>query len=206
MTDLRYALRGLRQNPGFAAVSVLTLALGIGATAAIFSAVNPILFEPLPYPHPDRIATMWDVGPAGSRAPQSFGNYREMAARSRLFDSFAVFKPWQPALSGPSEPEPFDGQYVSTGYFRVLGVAPALGRDFDPADGRPRGPNLVILSDTAWRRRFNSDRTIVGHEVQLDDNLFTVAGVLPAGFENVLAPSAEMWTPLQYDESLPTLN
>jgi putative ABC transport system permease protein len=204
MTDLRYAVRGLLQNPGFATISVLTLALGIGATAAIFSAVNPILFEPLPYPHPDRIATIWDVGSAGSRALQSFGAYCELEARSRLFDSFAVFKPWQPTLSGPAEPERFDGQYVSAGYFRVLGVAPALGRDFDPADDRLHGPNVVMLSDAVWRRRFHSDRAIVGQQITLDDNLFTVAGVMPAGFENVLAPSAQMWTLLQYDQSLPT--
>jgi putative ABC transport system permease protein len=203
LQDSRYAARVLRQSLGFAAVSVMTLALGIGATTAIFSAVNPILFEPLPYPHAERIATVWYVGADGSRGPQSFGAYRELAARSRLFDAFAVFKPWQPTLTGPSQPERLDGQRVTAAYFHVLGMAPALGHDFDPADDRSGGPNMVILSNTAWQRRFHRDRTIVGHQITLDDNLYTVIGVMPAAFENVLAPSAEIWSLLQYDASLP---
>ena len=121
LQDSRCGARVLRQNPGFAAVSVMTLALGIGATTAIFSAVNPILFEPLPYFHAERIATIWYKGADGSRAPQSFGTYRELAARSRLFDAFAVFKPWQPTLTGPSQPERLDGQRVTAAYFLVLG-------------------------------------------------------------------------------------
>jgi putative ABC transport system permease protein len=201
--DASYALRTLRQKPGFAAVSVLTLALGIGASTAIFSAVNPILFEPLPYPHAERVMMIWYAGADGSRASQSFGTYRELAERSRSFEAIAVMKPWQPTLTGPAEPERFDGQQVSASYFHVLGVQPALGRDFDPADDRRNGPNVVILSDAVWRRRFNGDGTIVGREITLNDKLYTVAGVLPGGFENVLAPSAEVWSLLQYDASLP---
>jgi putative ABC transport system permease protein len=203
LQDSRYGARVLRQNPGFAAIGVMTLALGIGGTTAIFSAINPILFEPLPYPHAERIATVWYEGADGSRGPQSFGTYRELAARSRMFDAFAVFKPWQPTLTGASQPERLDGQRVTATYFRVLGVAPALGHDFDPADDRSRGPNMVILSNTVWQRRFHSDRTITGHQITLNDNLYTVAGVMPAAFENVLAPSAEIWSLLQYDDSLP---
>jgi putative ABC transport system permease protein len=203
LQDSRYAVRVLRQNLGFAAVSVTTLALGIGATTAIFSAVNPILFEPLPYPDAERIATIGYVGPDGSRGPQSFGTYRELAARSRLFDAFAVFKPWHPTLTGPSQPERLDGQRVTAAYFHVLGVAPALGHDFDPLDDRSGGPNMVILSNTVWQRRFHSDRTIVRHQITLDDTLYTVVGIMPATFENVLAPSAEIWSLLQYDASLP---
>jgi putative ABC transport system permease protein len=201
--DIRYAARLLRQTPGFAAVSVLTLALGIGATTAIFSAVNPILFEPLPYPHADRIVNIWYPGRDAARSLQAFGTYRELAARSRLFGGFAAFKPWQPTLIGSAEPERLDGQRVTAGYFRVLGVPPAIGRDFDAADDRRNGPNVVILADSLWRRRFHGDRAIVGRQIVLSDNLFTVAGVMPAGFENVLAPSAEIWALLQYDASLP---
>jgi putative ABC transport system permease protein len=203
LRDSRYAARVLRQNLGFAAVSVLTLALGIGATTTIFSAANPILFEPLPYPHAERIATISYAGGDGSRIPQAFGTYRELAARSRLFDALAVFKPWQPTLTGPSQPERLDGQRVTSAYFHVLGVAPALGHDFDPADDRSGGSNLVILGNAVWQRRFHGDHTIVGRQITLDDNLYTVAGVMPATFENVSAPSTEIWSLLQYDASLP---
>ncbi len=203
LQDSRYAARVLRQNLGFAAVSVLTLALGIGATTTIFSAANPILFEPLPYPHAERIATIAYRSADGSRNPLAFGTFRELAARSRLFDAFAVFKPWQPTLAGLSEPERLNGYRVTPAYFHMLGVEPALGHDFDPADDRRGGPNVVILSNAVWERRFHGDRAIVGRQITLDDNLYTVAGVMPATFQNVLAPSTGIWSLLQYDASLP---
>jgi putative ABC transport system permease protein len=201
--DIRFGLRMLLKTPGFTLVAIFTLALGIGASTAIFSAVNPILFEPLPYPHADRVMTIWYAGADGSRAAQAFGNYRELAARSRSFESLAVMKLWQPTMTGPAEPERFNGQSVSASYFRALGTPPALGRDFDPADDRFQGPHVVILSDGLWRRRFGGDPSIIGRRVTLDDNLYTVVGVMPGGFENVLAPSSEIWRLLQYDSSLP---
>jgi putative ABC transport system permease protein len=115
----------------------------------------------------------------------------------------AVMKPWQPAMTGPLQPERFEGQRVSADYFRTLGVAPVLGRNFTAADDQFQGPNVVVLSDRLWRLRFAADRAIVGRQVKLDDNLFTVIGVMPSSFENVLAPTAELWAPLQYDPSLP---
>jgi len=201
--DLRYAARRLRRSPGFAAVGVLTLALGIGAATAIFSAVNPILFKPLPYPHAERVLGLWDRGSDGSSVTVTFGTFRELMTRAHSFDAVAVWKSWQPTMTGEAEPERFDGQRVSAGYFRVLGVPPALGRDFDPADDRLGGPRVAIVSDRLWRRRFAADPAIVGRRIRLDDDLYTVAGVMPKGFESVLAPSAQVWTLLQYDSSLP---
>src|SRR5207245_2930510 len=128
---------------------------------------------------------------------------RELVERSRSFDAIAVMKPWQPTMTGTTEPERFDGQRVSGAYFRALGVLPALGRDFQASDDQSNGPNVVILSDALWRRRFGGDGTIVGRRVMLNDNGYTVVGVMPGAFENVLAPSAEIWAPLQYDISLP---
>jgi putative ABC transport system permease protein len=203
LQDSRYAARVLRQNPGFTAVSVLTLALGIGAATTIFSAANPILFEPLPYPHAERIATISYRIADGSRNPLAFGTYRELATRSRLFDAFAVFKAWQPTLAGPIEPERLNGYRVTSAYFHVLGVAPAVGHDFNPADDRSGGSNVVILSNAVWQRRFHGDEAIVGRQITLDDNLFTVAGIMPATFQDVLAPSTDIWSLLQYDASLP---
>jgi putative ABC transport system permease protein len=202
--DFRYALHTLRHRPGFTAVAVITLALGIGASTAIFSAVNPILFEPLPYPQASRITMIWDRGPDGSRAYTTFGTYRELVERSRSFQAIASVKPCQPTMTGAADPERLDGQCVSASYFRALGVQPALGRDFDASDDRVRGPKVAILSYGLWQRRFASDGTLVGRQITLDDNLYTVIGVMPRAFENVLAPSAEVWTPLQYDATLPS--
>jgi len=128
--DLRYAVRQLRRNPGFACTVVAILAVGIGASTAIFSAVNPILFEPLPYPKAGQIMMIWYAGADGSRIPQAFHTFRELAQRSGSFDAIAVMKLWQPTLSGADQPERFDGQQVSAQYFRSLGEQPALGRDF----------------------------------------------------------------------------
>ena len=202
--DLHYGARMLAKKPGFTLIAVLTLALGVGATTAIFSAVSPILFEPLPYPHPDRIAAVSETYSNGARTGGTFGMYRGLAERGRSFDALAVSKTWQPTMTGAAEPERFDGQRVSAEYFRVLGVAPALGRDFQAADDRTGGPRVVIISDALWRRRFGGDPSVVGRQVTLDDNPYTVVGVMPGGFENVLAPSAEAWAPLQYDMSLGT--
>src|SRR5438128_7965365 len=198
LQDFRYALRSLRKKPGFAIVSVLTLALGVGASTAIFSTVNPILFESLPYPHAGRIVMLWDIF-SGSRSDVTFHTYREVAERSHSFDAIAVMKPWQPTMTSAAQPERLDGQCVSAGYFRALGVSPALGKDFQPSDDQFRGPNVVILSDALWRRRFGGDSSILGRQITLDDNLYTVIGVMPRAFENVLAASSELWSPLQYD-------
>jgi putative ABC transport system permease protein len=203
LADLHYAARQLLGNPGFALVTTLTLALGIGASTAIFSAVNPILFEPLPYPHASRLMTIWEMRSQGSPIPVSFGTFHGLQERSRSFDAMAVMKPWQPAMAGSGQPERFGGQRVSADYFRALGISPALGRNFGAADDQFHGPNVVVLSDRLWRLRFAGDRTIVGRQIKLDDNLFTVIGVMPSSFENVLAPAAELWAPLQYDPSLP---
>jgi len=196
--DLRFGLRQLRQRPGFACLAIVILGLGIGASTAIFSAVNPILFEPLPYPHASRIMMIWDIF-EGSRNEVTFHTYRELAERNRSFDDVAVVKPWQPTLTGADEPERFDGQRVSAGYFRSLGVLPALGRDFQSSDDVLNGPNVVILSNQLWRRRFGGNNTIVGQQVRFTDDSYTVIGVMPRGFDNVLSPSAEVWAPLQFD-------
>jgi putative ABC transport system permease protein len=200
MQDLRYAVRQLRNSPGYACTAIVILALGVGSTTTIFSALDPILFKPLPYPHAERIMMIWYVGEDGSRNPQAFHTYRELAERTRSFDSFAVMKTWQPTLIGSNEPERIAGQQVSAAYFHSLGILPAMGRDFQAADDVPSGPKVVILSNGLWRRRFNADGGIIARQVRLDDSNYTVIGVMPA-FDNVLAPSAELWSPLQYNQA-----
>ena len=198
LRDTGYGVRMLWKNPGFTAVAVLTLALGIGATTAIFSALNPILFEPLPYPDASRILMIWDIF-QDKRSDVTFHTYRELAARSRSFDTIGVFEPWRPTMTGLDLPERFNGQSVSASYFRVLEVSPVLGRDFQASDDVLKGPKVVMLSDALWRRRFAGDRAIIGRQITLDGDLYTVIGVMPHAFENVLGPSTEIWSPMHYD-------
>jgi len=200
--DVRYGVRTLRRDRTFSVVAILTLALGIGAVTAIFGGVKAVLFEPLPYARADRIVTIAEMNRNGGRIPGTFGLYRGLVERARAFDAIAVMKPWLPTLTGADRPERLEGQRVSAGYFDVLGVVPASGRMFLPEDDRLGGPNVVVLSDALWRRRFARDPAIVGRAITLDDNAYVVVGVAPAGFENVLSPSAELWAPLQYDMSM----
>jgi putative ABC transport system permease protein len=202
LSDIRHAARRIHRYPGHATVAALTLALGIGASTAIFSAVNPVLFQPLPYPDARQLMLIWD-GQGGSRLDVTFGTYRELVARTRSFESMTVMRPVQPTLTGVAEPERLDGQFVSADFFRVLGVRPALGRNFEASDDQPNGPFVVIISDGLFRRRFGADPTIVGRQIKLSDVPVTVIGVLPRRFENVLSPTAEIWSPLKYKAALP---
>jgi putative ABC transport system permease protein len=200
VADLRFAVRQLRRNLGFTTVSILTLGLGIGASTTIFSAVNPILFKPLPYPHSGRILTVWGTL-LGSRFEIAYGTYQELRQRSRSFDSTAIYEPWQPTMTGHAEPERLEGQSVSSEFLNVLGVAPQKGRDFVATDEGPHAAKTVILSDALWRRLFNADPATIGRTVQLDGDNYTVIGIMPRGFDDVLSPSAELWTPVDYDAS-----
>jgi len=136
--DTRYAWRQLRKNPGFALTAIVILGLGIGATTAIFSAVNPILFEPLPYPQANRIMMIWYAGNDGVRIPQTFHTYRELAERNRAFESMAVMQPWQPALTGAAQPEPSYARRLLAGLATVFadGLLPTLLGD-DVAGDQP---------------------------------------------------------------------
>src|SRR5271156_135032 len=196
--DLRYGARMLRKNPGFTAVAVLTLALGIGMTTAIFSVVDTILFKSLPYPHSNRIVMIWDNSQQ-SRLDVTFHTFRELTARSRCFEAASVFKVWQPNMTSAAQPERLDGQSVSADYFRVLGIGPAFGRDFQPSDDAPDSPKVVIINYGLWRSHFGADAAIVGRQITLDGELHTVIGVMPPQLETVMAPSAQVWTPLRYD-------
>jgi len=204
--DTRYGLRTLRRGPGFTTTAVLTLALGIGACTAIFSVIKPILIDPLPYPQASRLMMLWEMRRDGAPLAVTFATFQGMQQRARSFETLAVFKPWQAAATATSQadrPERIDGQRVSADYFRVLGIAPLLGRNFQASDDRFNGPNVAMLSDRLWRRRFAADKQIVGKQVRLGDELYTVIGVMPGTFENVLDTSAEIWAPLQYNSALP---
>lgn len=198
VADLCFAGRQLRRNFGFTAVSIVTLALGIGASTAIFSAINPILFKPLPYPHPSRILMIWNTW-QGSRSELAFGTYFEVSHRSHSLESAAVFEPWQPTMTGRDEPQRLEGQSVSPNFFQVLGVPPLLGRDFRTSDEGPHASRVVILSHRLWRQLFRGDPEAIGRALKLDGDNYAVVGIMPPGFDDVLSSSAELWTPDQYD-------
>jgi putative ABC transport system permease protein len=204
--DIRLTVRRLGRSPGFTIVVVMTLGLGIGAATAIFSAVRPVLFEPLAYPDADRVLAISNRGDDGSPIQMAFGTYQELSARDLAFETLSVFKPWQPTMTSADDPERLAGQRVSAGYFDVLGVEPAVGRGFDVSPDRPGGADLVVLSDGLWRRRFGADPDIVGLTVRLDSRLFTVIGVMPSAFENVTAPTTQIWSLLQYDPLPPSFD
>jgi len=184
IADVRYGLRGLRRNPGFTAVAILTLALGIGANTAIFSVVNAVLLRPLPYREPSRLAYISEFWPHESNVKTTpspdFANWSE---HDRLFDGLAAYGGGAELnLTSAGEPERVQGARVTADFFTLLGVQPILGRSFLSEEDRPGGRPVVLLSYELWQRRFGSDAKIVGSTVQLDGEPYTVVGITPAGF------------------------
>ena len=202
-TDLRYGCRQLAKSPGFTLLALLTLALGIGATTAVFSVINPVLLRPLPYPHPDRIVTLWERGDDGRESNTGYATFLDVRQLATTFDGIAVLSSWQPTLQGGAEAERLDGQRVTREFFTVLGVRPALGRDFAAAENIRGQHHVVILSHGLWQRRFGSDSSMVGRPISLNGIEYTVVGVMPKTFESLLSPTAQLWAPRAYETSLP---
>jgi len=181
--DLRYALRLLLKNPGFTAVVVLILALGIGANTAIFSLVNAVLLRPLPYPEPDRLVMLWERNlKEGSKHLVSPADFFDLQKSTQSFEYLAALYPPGFNLTGVNEPERISGARVSASIFSTLGVKPFLGRTFNPEEDRPGTERTVILSHGLWQRRFGSDPLVVGKAATLSGNSYGIVGVLPAGF------------------------
>jgi len=198
LIDLRIAARLLRRSPAFTIVSVLTLGLAIGATTAIFSVIEPVLIRPLPYPQPERLVFVWERDRDGSRDNVGYATFRDFMNESRSIQYGAAIGDWQPTLSGDGRPERVSGERVSWQYFRVLGVRPELGRDFLAEEDVPGQNQVVILSHGLWERRYGADRSIIGRTISINDNPTTVIGVMPASFDNVASPSAQIWRALGY--------
>jgi putative ABC transport system permease protein len=208
--DLTYAVRMLRRNPGFAATAVLTLALGIGANTTIFSVCNAVLFKPLPYAEPDRIVMLSERMADGKLSAVAPANFVDWRNESRSFSGMAAVRASSFAssfiLGGQSEASRLAGGDASSSFFSVLGVRFMLGRNFLPEEDRPGQDRVAILSYAAWSERFGADRDIAGKAITLNDESYTVVGVLPAGFqfgntaEDFQAQSqADIWVPLELD-------
>jgi predicted permease len=183
--DVHYALRLLRRSPGFALTSIATLALAIGANAAIFSAVQGILISPLPYPEPDRLVRLFEESATTPHFPVAPADFRDYRAELRTFEGLAAYFRNDLQLAENGEPEQLRGMQVTSGFFTVVGRQPALGRDFELDDERPGNDNVVVLSQALWMRRFDGDPGIIGRAVRLSGRSFRIVGVLPEGFRHV---------------------
>ncbi|HEX2219746.1 MAG TPA: ABC transporter permease [Gemmatimonadales bacterium] len=200
--DLLQALRSLRRRPTFAALAVVTLALGIGATSAIFSVVNGVLLRPLPFERPGDLMLVHTRLDGVPGRELSLPEYWDLRERSRSFSRMAAFSNGTLTLTGSGRPERFNTGYVTADALPLLGVAPAMGRGFAPEEDLPGRPPVVLLSDALWRRRFGADPTIVGRTLTLDDMPTTVIGVMPPGFQlpaHYLGAGMEAWSLLQLD-------
>jgi putative ABC transport system permease protein len=205
--DIRYGFRMLRARPGFTVVAVVALALGIGANTAIFSLINSVLLRPLPYPDANRLVMLEENEMDGKSSNTSYATTKDWRERSQSFDNVSAVRDWGITLTGEGEPEMLHGMRVSSNYFSVLGVKPVLGREFLPEEDRPATRRVVVLSHGLWQRRFGSDPEVVGKPIALGGQSFTVAGVMPRGFEDLVSErlfqKADLWAPLGYDETLP---
>ncbi|HLE70367.1 MAG TPA: ABC transporter permease [Vicinamibacteria bacterium] len=202
--DLRYGLRMLRKSPGFTLVAVLLLALGIGATTAIFSVVNGVLLKPLPFEDPESLVMVWESAYKRDRARNVVGpyNFLRWRERARSFASMSAFVPWAANLAeGEGEPERVAIGYVSADLFSTLGVSAARGRVFTPEDGIPGNERVVLLGDGLWKRRFGADPDVVGRTLRVDGTEMTIVGVLPPGVElssQQAGGSVQIWNPMAF--------
>ncbi len=206
--DIRFALRQLRKSPGFTLVALLTLALGIGATTALFSVVDAVMLKPLPFPNAIRLVRVESIVAAnGQGGIASYPDFLDWRARNHVVDGMAAFDTEDFTLIGPHDPQHLQGAVVSAQLFSLLGVTPELGRAFRPEEDTPgavSGTDAVILSHGLWQREFGADASVVGRVLQLGDRRFTVIGVMPRGFQfPIQAEPIEFWTTIAYDAQGP---
>jgi putative ABC transport system permease protein len=198
--DTRYGLRTLRKQPGFTAVAIIALALGIGANTTMFSVINALLLHPFSFPEGDRLAAVWESRVEAGQDRDGFApaNFLDVRAETKAFSAAAAFSGWSANLTEGDQPERLEGAAVSPQFFDVLGVRPALGRAFLAEEEQPGRDPVVIIGDGLWRRRFNADRNIVGRNVRINERSFNVVGVMPPDFDFPQG-GKQVWTPLLID-------
>jgi putative ABC transport system permease protein len=215
MHDLRFAFRQLRKSPAFSLIAIVALALGIGANTAMFSVVNAILLRPLPFPEGDRLTMIWQTNPEVTKmgfplAPTSVPDFKDWRTQAKSFAAISAIEGWSSNLTGTDEPERLDGARVSANLFSLLRVQPILGRAFIQGEDQLGRNQVVILSYDLWQRRFGGDRSIVGRKLTLDQEPFTVVGIMPRGFDfpsetgmpayMTFGPRCQAWTPFAPSE------
>jgi putative ABC transport system permease protein len=199
--DIRYGIRSLLKYPGFTAIAVITLALGIGANSAIFSVVNSVLLRPLPYSDPDRLVQLWEASVKRGRSeiPASYPNFADWRDQNHVFTQVVAYSDWSFNLTGVGEPERIRSAIVSPPFFSTLGIKPIRGRVFLPGEGEHGKDLVVVIGASLWQRRFNSDPNIVGKSLNLGDQAFTIVGVIARGVQMpVLPEDIELWAPVSH--------
>jgi len=194
--DISFALRQCRTHPGFTLAAVLTLAIGIGATTAIFSVVHAVVLKPYAYPEPDRVLLTYSIW-RGNRGSWSVGNFNYFDQRLTTTTHFAAASGVNLNLADDDQPERVVGRRVTHDFFPLFGIQPALGRLFTPDEDQPGRTNVVVLSHRLWQRRFNGDRTIVGRAIRINGESYDVVGVMPAAFDEI-GDTSEAWVPIGF--------
>ena len=199
--DLRYAVRTLLKKPGFTLIAVMTLALGIGASTAIFTVVDAALLRGLPYKSPERLYHLWESTPQKEFAQREFSypDYQDYQ-KNQVLEGIAAYTGGGAIMSGRGEPERVLAPAASANFFSLLGVEPLIGRTFQPGEDNPGAPRVTVLTYGMWQRRFGGDQGILGQSLTLNGDSYTVVGVLPASFQFALR-SADLWRPYQPTEA-----
>src|SRR2546423_611349 len=198
IADIRYAIRMLAKSPAFTFIAVLTRGLAIGANTAIFSVVNAVLLRPLPYPEAEKLVRVFGTQPTLPEAPSSPANFLEWRTENQAFTHIATWNGQSFNLTGTDKPERVIGARVSGDIFQLLGVQPALGRDFTAEEDRDGGNRVVILSYEFWQRRFGGDANAIRQTIKLSDQTYTIVGVMPRGFA-FPSTRTQIWTPVAFN-------
>ncbi|MGH9745227.1 MAG: ADOP family duplicated permease [Candidatus Acidiferrales bacterium] len=201
--DVRHGARILRKNPGFAAITILTLALGIGASTAVFTLADAVVLRPLPYQAPQQLVWMTEQAPSGEGTGVSWPNFQDWKRLNTVFTSVAGYRDARISLMGDSFPVPIAGRYVTAGYFDLAGIAPLIGRTFQPGENEVGGPDVAILSYEFWQQRYDGARSVLGKTIPLAGKAFTVVGVMPRGFGAVTR--TDVWAPFEQNVPKPYL-
>lgn len=186
LQDIRFAFRRFRKDPAFIAVTIVTLALGIGATSAIFSVVNGVLLRPLPFPHSDRVVLLMEQTKQFPRLSVSYQNFADWRGQAQSYESIAAVRNAVVTLSGSGEPERLPAQMATANLFSTLGIKVTEGRTFNPEEDKAGGPNVVLISYSLWQRRFAGAQDAIGRSLILDDKPYTIIGVLPQDYQVLL--------------------
>ena len=195
LQDIRYSLRMLLKSPGFTAIAILTLALGIGANTTLFSVVNGVLLNPLPYSRPGQLVAIHEKNAGMDRAPISYPNFLDWERANQTFSSMAIYHHEDFNLTGASQPERLNGLMISAAFFTTLGVQPILGRTFTRGDDHPGAAPVVILSGGLWKRRFAASPSVIGQSISLRGTSYQIVGVLPPGF-SFYGVDRDVYTPI----------
>jgi predicted permease len=198
LQDVRYGARTLRKNPGFTAIAILTLALGIGANTSLFSVVNGVLLNPLPYLHPEQLVTMHESKPNFKNGSISYPNFRDWQKQNHTFSGMAITRTYTYTLTGKGQAEQLRTRFISSDFFAVLGVKPVIGRTFAPGEDEIGGPPLAIIGAGLWKRKFDASPDVLGKSLTLDGKDYTIIGVTPAAFDLFLRSTriTEVYVPI----------